>query len=51
MLCWLSILAHKNQGVPVGGQLVTIRDAAAEFWNEYGRNFFRCVGGELVLCV
>lgn len=40
VLCWLSILAHKNKTVPVGGKLVTVADVAAEFWNEYGRNFF-----------
>lgn len=42
VLCWLSILAHKNKDVPVGGKMVTVADVAAEFWNEYGRNFFRC---------
>lgn len=41
VLCWLSILADKNKAVPAGGKLVTIADVAAEFWNEYGRNFFR----------
>jgi phosphoglucomutase len=41
VLCWLSILAYKNKDVPVGGQLVTVEDVAAEFWETYGRNFFR----------
>lgn len=40
VLCWLSILAHKNKGVPAGGKLVTVADVAAEFWREFGRNFF-----------
>ncbi|KAF6254198.1 phosphoglucomutase [Scenedesmus sp. NREL 46B-D3] len=40
VLCWLSILAYKNKEVPEGGQLVTVEDVAAEFWNTYGRNFF-----------
>jgi phosphoglucomutase len=40
VLCWLSILAHKNKDVPAGGKLVTVADVAAEFWGEYGRNFF-----------
>lgn len=40
VLAWLSILADKNKGVPVGSKLVTVADVAAEFWNEYGRNFF-----------
>jgi hypothetical protein len=31
--------------VPVGGKLVTVADIATEFWEEYGRNFFRCVCG------
>lgn len=41
MLCWLSMLAYKNKDVPVGGQLVSVEDIAAEFWTTYGRNFFR----------
>jgi phosphoglucomutase len=40
VLAWLSILAAKNKDVPVGGKLVTVADIAAEFWEEYGRNFF-----------
>eukprot|EP00882_Tetradesmus_deserticola_P000799 GHRQ01000870.1.p1 GENE.GHRQ01000870.1~~GHRQ01000870.1.p1 ORF type:complete len:603 (+),score=288.46 GHRQ01000870.1:175-1983(+) len=40
VLCWLSILAYKNKDVPEGGQLVTVEDVAAEFWDTYGRNFF-----------
>jgi hypothetical protein len=42
VLCWLSLLAHKNKDVPVGGKLVSVEDIAAEFWGIYGRNFFRC---------
>lgn len=41
VLCWLSMLAYKNKDVPVGGQLVSVEDIAAEFWTTYGRNFFR----------
>jgi phosphoglucomutase len=40
VLCWLSILAHKNAAVPAGGKLVTVEDVAVEFWQTYGRNFF-----------
>jgi phosphoglucomutase len=40
VLCWLSLLAHKNKDVPVGGKLVSVEDIAAEFWTTYGRNFF-----------
>merc|ERR1712118_358015 len=40
VLAWLSILAHRNQGVPEGGKLVTIKDIVTEHWAEYGRNFF-----------
>jgi phosphoglucomutase len=40
VLCWLSLLAHKNKDVPVGGKLVSVEDIAAEFWGTYGRNFF-----------
>jgi phosphoglucomutase len=43
VLCWLSLLAYKNKDVPVGGQLVSVEDIAAEFWGTYGRNFFRYV--------
>merc|ERR1712176_245923 len=39
-LAWLSILAHANKDVPVGGTLVTVGDVAMDHWNEYGRNYF-----------
>lgn len=41
VLCWLSILAAKNKGKAVGDKLVSIEDVSVEFWQEYGRNFFR----------
>lgn len=41
VLCWLSMLAYKNKDVPQGGKLVSVEDIAVEFWNTYGRNFFR----------
>eukprot|EP00894_Picocystis_sp_ML_P002841 jgi/Pico_ML_1/53358/g3919.t1 len=40
VLAWLSILAHKNKDVPVGGKLVSVEDVAMEHWKEFGRNFF-----------
>jgi len=40
VLAWLSILAHKNKDVPVGGELVSVEDVAMEHWKEFGRNFF-----------
>lgn len=40
VLAWLAILAHKNKGVPEGGDLVTVKDIAMEHWNKFGRNFF-----------
>ncbi len=49
MLAWLSILAYRNKDVPVGGKLVTIEDVSAEFWEKYGRNFFRWV--DVRVCV
>jgi hypothetical protein len=45
VLCWLSILAYKNKGTAPGSKLVTVAEVAEEFWKEYGRNFFRCLGG------
>jgi hypothetical protein len=41
VLCWLSLLAHKNKATPPGGTLVSVEDIASEFWGTYGRNFFR----------
>lgn len=43
VLCWLSILAYKNKDVPEGQKLVSVEDVATEFWQTYGRNFFRYV--------
>ncbi|GJP39907.1 hypothetical protein CLOM_g24231 [Closterium sp. NIES-68] len=40
VLAWLSILAHRNKDVPVGGKLVSVGDVAREHWAKYGRNFF-----------
>ncbi len=41
VLCWLSILASKNQGVAEGGKLVGVSDVVVQHWKEFGRNFFR----------
>lgn len=40
VLAWLSILAYRNKDVPVGGQLVTVKDVCMEHWAKFGRNFF-----------
>lgn len=40
VLAWLSILAFRNKGVPVGQQQVSVEDIAKEHWSTYGRNFF-----------
>lgn len=40
MLAWLAILAYKNKDVPVGGDLVSVKDIAMEHWSKFGRNFF-----------
>lgn len=40
VLAWLSILAYKNKDVPVGGQLVTVKDIVMEHWKQFGRNFY-----------
>lgn len=40
VLAWLSILAHRNKDVPVGGKLVTVEDVTREHWAKYGRNYF-----------
>jgi phosphoglucomutase len=39
VLCWLSILAHKNKEAPLG-QLVTVRDIVVDHWKVYGRNVY-----------
>mmetsp|Transcript_8438 Transcript_8438/g.20281 ORF Transcript_8438/g.20281 Transcript_8438/m.20281 type:complete len:562 (+) Transcript_8438:198-1883(+) len=40
VLAWLSILAHRNKDVPVGGKLVTVKDICMDHWAKFGRNFF-----------
>ena len=40
VLAWLSILAYRNKGVPVGGKLVTVEDVCREHWARFGRNVF-----------
>jgi phosphoglucomutase len=40
MLCWMSILAHKNKDVPSGDKLVTIEDIIKSHWAEFGRNYY-----------
>mmetsp|Transcript_20785 Transcript_20785/g.33687 ORF Transcript_20785/g.33687 Transcript_20785/m.33687 type:complete len:615 (+) Transcript_20785:123-1967(+) len=40
VLAWLSILAHRNKDVPVGGAKVSVEQITKEHWQKYGRNFF-----------
>eukprot|EP01101_Sappina_pedata_P008241 TRINITY_DN4523_c0_g1_i1.p1 TRINITY_DN4523_c0_g1~~TRINITY_DN4523_c0_g1_i1.p1 ORF type:complete len:576 (+),score=223.36 TRINITY_DN4523_c0_g1_i1:184-1911(+) len=40
VLCWLSILAHKNKDVPVGGKLISPKDVLEVHWKEFGRNYY-----------
>ena len=40
VLAWLSILAKKNQGVPEGGKLVSVKDIVMNHWQKFGRNFY-----------
>jgi len=40
VLAWLSILAHENRDVAVGGKLVTVEDVTKAHWAKYGRNYF-----------
>ena len=40
VLAWLSILAHRNKEIPVGGSKVTVEQITKEHWAKYGRNFF-----------
>ena len=40
VLAWLSILAHRNKDVPIGGEKVTVEQITREHWAQYGRNFF-----------
>lgn len=37
VLCWLSILAHKNKGQE---KLVSVEDIVRDHWKEYGRNYY-----------
>lgn len=39
VLCWLSIVAYRNEGVPEG-QLVSVQQIVEEHWAAYGRNYF-----------
>ena len=39
VLAWMSILAHRNKGVPVG-QFVTVETIVREHWRKYGRNYY-----------
>lgn len=38
VLCWLSILAHANDGNT--GDFIGIEDIVKDFWKTYGRNYF-----------
>lgn len=38
VMCWLSILAHKNLNRPLG-ELFTVKDVLLEHWNMYGRTY------------
>ncbi|PSC71409.1 hypothetical protein C2E20_5335 [Micractinium conductrix] len=40
VLAWLSILAQKNKGVPVGAPLVSVKDIVMDHWKQFGRNFY-----------
>eukprot|EP00938_MAST-03A_sp_MAST-3A-sp1_P004762 g4762.t1 len=37
VLCWLSILAHRNE---TSDSLVTVRDIVIDHWNKFGRNAY-----------
>jgi len=37
VLCWLSILAHKNKDT---SELVTVEAIVRDFWSTYGRNYY-----------
>lgn len=39
VLCWLSILAHKNKSTAIGS-LVSVRDVVVSHWKEFGRNVY-----------
>jgi len=38
VLCWLSILAHKNANNT--GKFVSVEDIVKDFWRNYGRNYY-----------
>lgn len=38
VLCWLSILAYRNQDE--SAPLVSVQNILEEFWSEYGRNYY-----------
>ncbi|KAK4523527.1 hypothetical protein GAYE_PCTG69G1423 [Galdieria yellowstonensis] len=38
-LCWLSILASKNEQQPIG-KLISVEDIVKKHWETFGRNFF-----------
>ncbi len=38
VMCWLSILAHKNRDRPIG-ELFTVKDVLLEHWKAYGRTY------------
>lgn len=40
VLCWLSILAHANEG-NTSGKLVSIQDIVTAHWREFGRNYYQ----------
>ena len=39
VLCWLSILAQKNE-TSNEGELITVKDIVIDHWKEYGRNVY-----------
>eukprot|EP00899_Mesostigma_viride_P025175 jgi/Mesvir1/5842/Mv00635-RA.1 len=39
VLAWLSVLAHRNKGTPVGS-LVTVEDIVRQHWATYGRHYY-----------
>lgn len=40
VLCWLSILAYKNQDKQAGEKLVSVKDVVEAHWKQYGRNYY-----------
>jgi phosphoglucomutase len=39
VLCWLSILAYRNQNVEIG-KLVSVEQIVKDHWKTFGRNYF-----------